>query len=167
MSDRELSSAVANASEQTVTEEKIQEQTTDKLQNSATIAQERLKKKSETPEYFMVGDQQIKYGKYETVDYEGVSTGAVALILNPDNTATYTISDYNPTTMESAQRQVITKFEVRPVRNGDLLPQHLQRPDRPHYLTRRVILYFSPNFSRYPRSLVRPQQKRRSTTSQL
>lgn len=120
MSDRELSSAIANASEQTVTEEKIQEQTTDKLQNSATIAQERLKKKSETPEYFMVGDQQIKYGKYETVDYEGVSTGAVALILNPDNTATYTISDYNPTTMESAQRQVTTKFEVRPVRNGDV-----------------------------------------------
>lgn len=115
MSDKVLAEAVAGVSDEYLTEAEVKEQTEEKLQKSATEAEKRLKAKEEAKEYFMVGDQKVRFGKYAHygdcyVDANGkiveYGSGDVALTLNPDFTATIDGET--------------TKFEVRPLRHGDV-----------------------------------------------
>ena len=64
MSDKVLAEAVAGVSDEYLTEAEVKEQTEEKLQESATEAEKRLKAKEEAKEYFMVGDQKVRFGKY-------------------------------------------------------------------------------------------------------
>lgn len=120
MNDQELAEAIANTSEQVTTEEETKTQTADKLQQSVTAAQERIKEKAKTPEFFLVDGKQIRYGKYESVgDNQG--TGEADITLNPDSTATYIYYDYDYDTQQTVKRLVTSKFTVRTIQNGDVL----------------------------------------------
>lgn len=122
MTDKELTVAVAETSANAVTEELVQEQTSTQIQQSITEAKERIEEKNKIPETFTVGNKTLRFGKYETVDDTGRSVSkAVAMTLNPDMTATYTVYDYNHNTHETIEHTVTTPFEVRPIRNGDVL----------------------------------------------
>lgn len=120
MNDQELAEAIANTSEQVTTEEETKTQTADKLQQSVTAAQERIKEKAKTPEFFLADGKQIRYGKYESVgDNQG--TGEADITLNPDSTATYIYYDYDYDTQQTVKRLVTSKFTVRTIQNGDVL----------------------------------------------
>lgn len=66
----------------------------------------------------MVDNEQIKFGQYESVDFEGNGSGTAHITLNPDMTATHIV--YDTSTGQTQQKLVTTKFEVRPIRNGDI-----------------------------------------------
>jgi len=120
MNDQELTEAVTNTSKQVTTEEETKTQTADKLQQSATEAQERIKKKEEMPEFFLVNDKQIRYGKYESV-VDGRGTGKADITLNPDSTATHIYYDYNYSAQQTVERLITSSFTVRAIQNGDVL----------------------------------------------
>lgn len=111
MSNKELAEAVANTSEEIVTEAAIKEETGEKLQASAEKAKERIKEKEEAKEFFMVGDQKVRFGKYESAEFDprGANwNGKAIFVLNPDFTVTFPGSG------------LTVKFEVRPIRHGDV-----------------------------------------------
>lgn len=111
MSNKELAEAVANTSEEVVTETAIKEETGEKLQASAEKAKERIKEKEEAKEFFMVGDQKVRFGKYESAEFDsrGVNwNGKAIFVLNPDFTVTFPGSGKTG------------KFVVRTIQHGDV-----------------------------------------------
>lgn len=122
MSDKELAGAIADTSAKVVTEEEVKQENEAKMLVSAEEVKQRVKEKEEAKkEYFMVGDQKIQFGKYEQMEFGGKWGGRAVITLNPDFTATRTRNDYDPESGENIPRTITTKFEVRPLRHGDVL----------------------------------------------